>query len=91
MDAVSPVVFISVGSGMAIWHMLRRGIRWRLVMLLPAATVSLTGITLDWLSGDLSAGWVVAWLVMGSLIYGFWVLSWPFLRPVFERTFGTRW
>ncbi len=91
MDGVSSVVFISVLSGMVIWHMLRKRIRWRLVVLLPAATVSLTGMTLDWLNGDLSAGWVVAWLLMGLLIYGFWVLSWPLLRPVFERMFGTRW
>ena len=91
MDALPVLTLAPVATGMGAWLLLRRGVAWRRVGLVPAAAVVLAGVASDRAAGALTAWSVPLWLGMAVGVYGCWLLLWPVVRPVFGRLFGTRW
>lgn len=87
------LVFVLAPSltGMVAWLLLRRGVAWRRVGIVPAAAVLLAGATAERLRGGPDPWWPAYWFAMAMGAYGCWLLSWRVVRPVFERLFGTRW
>ena len=91
MDVLLVLAVAPTLTGMGTWLLLRRGVSWRRVALVPALAVLLAGMSTDWLRGELDPLQVPFWLGLAVGVYGCWLLSWRIVQPVFQRLFGTRW
>lgn len=84
MEAVVIVVTMTL-AGMVSYFVLRHGVRWRVIMLLPATTLLLAGILTTGLNRSLSTWSVIFWVAIALLFYSGMLLYGWLIRPVFER------